>query len=187
MEFLRVGPQRNSLFIPFYRGHQMVLFIRPNSLRPQLCIIQVPINAGIADEIESYLRARIRHRLPVSPDVAFIWNSVGGGRAYNGPGLQKCLRPLLQQCGILNFKGKLPRIHDFRHSFAVNALLRWYRMGVAVDAKLPFLATYMGHSSAASTHHYLHFIEPLRTAASKRFASHYGDLVAPLQTAKGRR
>src|SRR5881296_144428 len=41
MEFLRVGPQRNSLFIPFYRGHQMVLFIRPNSLRPQLCIIQV--------------------------------------------------------------------------------------------------------------------------------------------------
>ena len=71
--------------------------------------------------------------------------------------------------------------------FAVNALLRWYRMGVAVDAKLPFLATYMGHSSAASTHHYLHFIEPLRTAASKRFASHYGDLVAPLQTAKGRR
>ena len=147
----------------------------------------LPINAGIADEIESYLRARIRHRLPVSPDVAFIWNSVGGGRAYNGPGLQKCLRPLLQQCGILNFKGKLPRIHDFRHSFAVNALLRWYRMGVAVDAKLPFLATYMGHSSAASTHHYLHFIEPLRTAASKRFASHYGDLVAPLQTAKGRR
>jgi len=69
----------------------------------------------------------------------------------------------------------------------VNALLRWYRMGAAADAKLPLLATYMGHSSAASTHYYLHFVEPLRTAASKRFASHYGDLVAPLQTAKGRR
>ena len=147
----------------------------------------LPINADIADEIESYLRARIRQRLPVSPDTAFIWNSIQGGRAYNGPGLQKCLRPLLQQCGILNSKGKLPRIHDFRHSFAVNALLRWYRMGADVEAKLPLLATYLGHGSAVSTHYYLHFIEPLRTAASKRFANHYGDLVAPLQTAKGRR
>jgi len=36
----------------------------------------------------------------------------------------------------------------------VNALLRWYRMGADVDAKLPLLATYMGHCSAASTHYY---------------------------------
>jgi len=167
-----------------YNRRDSTLLIRESKFHKSRLL---PINAGIADEIESYLRARIRHRLPVSPDVAFIWNSTQGGRAYNGPGLQKCLRPLLQQSGISNSKGKLPRIHDFRHSFAVNALLRWYRMGAAVDAKLPLLATYMGHSSAASTHYYLHFVEPLRTAASKRFASHYGDLVAPLQTAKGRR
>ena len=39
-----------------------------------------------------------------------------------------------------------------------------------------------------STHYYLHFIEPLRTAASERFANHYGELVSPLpQTARRRR
>jgi integrase len=76
--------------------------------------------------------------------------------------------------------GKPPRIHDFRHSFAVNALLRWYRTGADVEAKLPLLATYLGHGSAVSTHYYLHFIEPLRTAASERFANHYGKLVSPL-------
>jgi integrase len=76
-------------------------------------------------------------------------------------------------------KGKLPRIHDFRHSFAVNALLRWYRAGVDVEVKLPLLATYMGHGSVVSTYYYLHLIEPLRTAASERFASHYGQLVSP--------
>jgi hypothetical protein len=43
-------------------------------------------------------------------------------------------------------------------------LLRWYRAGADVEAKLPLLATYLGHGSAVSTHYYLHFIEPLRTA-----------------------
>jgi hypothetical protein len=49
------------------------------------------------------------------------------------------------------------------------------------------LATYLGHGSAVSTHHYLHFIEPLRTAASKRFAAHYGELVSPLPQPARRR
>lgn len=147
----------------------------------------LPINSGIADEIESYLSARNRRRLPVTPDTAFIWNATRGGRAYSGTSLQHCLRPLLQQCNILTAKGRLPRIHDFRHSFAVNALLRWYRLGTDVGAKLQLLATYLGHGSAVSTHHYLHFIEPLRTAASQRFAHRYGQLVTPLPRPKGQR
>ena len=48
------------------------------------------------------------------------------------------------------------------------------------------IATYMGHVSVLSTHYYLHWIEPLRTAASKRFASHYGKLVAPAPGRRGR-
>jgi integrase/recombinase XerD len=147
----------------------------------------LPINRDIAEEIERYLRARLRRRVPVSPETRLIWNATQGGRAYTGPGLQGCLRPLLQKCGITTAKGRLPRIQDLRHSFAVNALLRWYRMGADVEAKLPLLATYMGHGSAVSTHHYLHFIEPLRTAASARFASHYGELIAPLSQRKGGR
>jgi hypothetical protein len=48
------------------------------------------------------------------------------------------------------------------------------------------LATYLGHGSALSTHHYLHFIEPIRAAASERFASRYGSLVVPpVSTKKG--
>jgi hypothetical protein len=35
----------------------------------------------------------------------------------------------------------------------------------------------MGHVSIASTQYYLHFVEPLAEAASKRFAQHYGDLL----------
>jgi hypothetical protein len=52
---------------------------------------------------------------------------------------------------------------------------------------LPLLATYLGHGSALSTNHYLHFIEPIRTAASERFALHYGALITPPPARKGRR
>lgn len=147
----------------------------------------LPINGSIAEEMDKCLRARTQRKLPDSPDTALIWNAAWGGGAYSGISLRHALQPLLQKCGIVTPKGKMPRIHDFRHSFAVNALLRWYGAGADVGAKLPLLATYLGHGSAVSTHYYLHFIEPLRTAASERFANHYGELVSPPPKAVRRR
>lgn len=145
----------------------------------------LPLNGDITEELERYLYARSQRKLPISSDTVFIGNALRSGRAYSGTHLRNCLNPLLRQCRILTPKGRLPRVHDFRHSFAVNALLRWYREGAEVEAKLPLLATYMGHVSVVSTHYYLHWIEPLRTAASKRFARHYGKLVVPMQSRKG--
>ena len=37
-----------------------------------------------------------------------------------------------------------PRLHDFRHRFAVQTLVRWYQEGVDVDRHLPELSTYLG-------------------------------------------
>jgi integrase/recombinase XerD len=143
------------------------------------------LNGDIAEEVERYLHARAQRGLPVSSDTAFIGNALKDGRAYWGTSLGRCLEPMLRRCAILTPKGRLPRIHDFRHSFALNALLRWYKEGADLEAKLPLLATYMGHASIVSTHYYLQWIEPLRTAASRRFALHYGELVVPISVRKG--
>jgi integrase/recombinase XerD len=145
----------------------------------------LPIHDGIANEIEKCLAARAKLKLPSSPNTPLIWNATRGGRAYTGTGISYCIKPLFDRCGIKAASGLTPRIHDFRHSFAVNALLRWYRSGADVDAKLPLLATYLGHGSALSTHHYLHFIEPMRAAASERFAKLYGSLIVPPTSKKG--
>jgi integrase len=48
-----------------------------------------------------------------------------------------------------------PRIHGLRHSFAVNALVGWYRDGLDVQARLPWLSTYLGHREPRSTYLYL--------------------------------
>lgn len=147
----------------------------------------LPINASIVEEMDQCLRARVRRRLPVSPDTALIWNAAWSGGPYSATALRHAIQPLLQKCGISTARGQSPRIHDLRHSFAVNALLRWYRAGADVAAKLPLLATYLGHGSAVSTHYYLHLIEPLRTVASERFSNLYGELVSPLPKAARRR
>jgi integrase len=166
-----------------YNRHDSTLLIRESKFYKSRLL---PLNRDIAEEMHSYLRVRAQRKFPLSPDTALIWNVYRGGRAYSGSKLQLCLRPLLQQCSIVTSKGQLPRIHDFRHTFAVHALLRWYRQDVDIEAKLPFLATYMGHASVVSTHYYLHWIEPLRTRASERFARHYGKLVVPVLGRKGR-
>jgi site-specific recombinase XerD len=64
-----------------------------------------------------------------------------------------------------------PRIHDLRHTFAVHRLLAWYRDGGNVQARLPLLATYLGHVSMISTQVYLEITSELLQEAARRFTS----------------
>jgi len=50
---------------------------------------------------------------------------------------------------------------------------------VDVEARLPLLATWLGHVSILSTYHYLHFVEDLRLAANSRFMDSYGSIIVP--------
>jgi integrase len=62
----------------------------------------------------------------------------------------------LRECGIPHLgRGKGPRLHELRHAFAIHTLARWYREGDDLSAKLPLLATYMGHQSLVGTQRYL--------------------------------
>jgi len=171
-----------SLTLSDYNRPEGTLLIRESKFYKSRLL---SINGDIAEEVQHYLCARAQRKLPVSSDTALICNDLRNGRSYCGSALGRTVTSLLRQCSIFTPKGRLPRVHDFRHAFAVNALLRWYREGAEVEAKLPLLATYMGHASVVSTHYYLHWIEPLRTAASEKFAHHYGELVVPVPSRKG--
>lgn len=62
-----------------------------------------------------------------------------------------------------------PRLHDLRHSFAVNTLLRWYREGKSPSEHLPYLCTFLGHSKLSSTAIYLTITADLLNEANDRF------------------
>ncbi len=61
-----------------------------------------------------------------------------------------------------------PRIHDLRHTFAVNTLIGWYRDGVDVQARLPVLSTFLGHTSPEATYWYLQAAPRLLALAAER-------------------
>ena len=130
----------------------------------------VPLSDDGAREMEVYLGAR--RRLPHAGEAPLLCNRSRGLRPYTGEGLAQGLRKLFQRAGIETRSGDLPRVHDLRHAFAHQALLRWYRAGSDVQSKLPALATYMGHISIVSTQHYLALLEPFAEEASARFGRH---------------
>ena len=141
----------------------------------------VTLSSDAAREIDQYLVVRQTRQLAVSPDSALLWHRTRRGTGVYRRGTQPCdpAPPARRTDSHRDRTRAAP--HDFRHTFAVQALLRWYRAGADVNAKLPLLATYMGHVSIVSTKYYLQFVEPLATLASERFARQCGALVtAPM-------
>jgi integrase/recombinase XerD len=92
-------------------------------------------------------------------------------------------RPILRQTAELVFKRvreqaglerptcrtSRPRLHDFRHTFAMNRLVSWYREGKNVQRLLPHLSTYLGHRSVHETQRYLNMTAELTMQAGLRF------------------
>src|SRR5437588_5208569 len=87
-------------------------------------------------------------------------------------------RELLLQCGIPHAgRGKGPRIHDYRHLFALHSLRRWYRDGEDLDAKLPLLATYLGHQHLSGTQRYLHLTTEIFPEITARVEAAFGEVI----------
>lgn len=65
------------------------------------------------------------------------------------------------------------RLHSLRHSFAIHRLLKWYREGADVQAVLPLLSTYLGHSDVRYSQVYLKATGLLLREAHERFAGRW--------------
>src|SRR6266478_7978125 len=110
------------------------------------------------------------------PDAIFF--PAPSGRPFSLRTVYTLFRQLLLQCGIPHAgRGKGPRIHDYRHLFAVHTLRRWYRDGADLDAKLPLLATYLGHQHLSGTQRYLHLTAELFPEITTRADAVFGDVI----------
>jgi len=130
-----------------------------------------PLSVSTSHALEQYLRKRLQVRPHRSPDSPLLINQ--RSRRLHQCTVNETFRHLLRQSAIHHSKHTGPRIHDLRHTFAVHRLLAWYRDGQDVNARLPWLATYMGHVDVHSTQVYLQATVELIEQVNRRFHNHY--------------
>jgi integrase len=125
----------------------------------------VPVHASTLAALEAYVALR-DHLFPRRRGPCFFVSGVGT-RVLHQNFHQVFLR-LIRFAGIDAGRGRRPRLHDLRHTFAVNTLRDWYRSGADAERRLPSLSTYLGHVSPSSTYWYLTATPELLALAGKR-------------------
>jgi integrase len=136
---------------------------------------ELPLHPTTVAALDDYLRREDRPRQAGTP--ALLISSVGKRLRYGT--VQSTFQKLLHHCGIVPHSATCrPRIHDLRHSFAVNTIIDGYRAGEfgAADpgSRLAILATYLGHADPGDTYWYLSAAPELLGLAGERLERHLG-------------
>lgn len=127
----------------------------------------VPVSRSTAAALKRFLERRNAAGFSTEPTAPVFAGP--SGRAYSPTSVSVPLRVLARTLGIRGRKGGGPRIHDFRHTFAVHRLAAWYRTKAELHAKLPLLSTYLGHTTLLGTQLYLHATAELLEQVNQRF------------------
>lgn len=110
---------------------------------------------------EEVLQLCRRYHVQVSrifPDCEFFFpNRIG--QPYHKAMIDYWFHLFWNQTGVMSLNsGNPPRVHDFRHTFAVKRLNLWVQEGKDLHALLPYLSLYLGHAHLTETDYYLHFV-----------------------------
>lgn len=129
----------------------------------------VPFNQQIKNVIKKYLNWRMKqHQSQKSESKLFLGKH---NQPFNIGTMRGIFERIRQQAGIKRESNATfqPRIHDLRHTFAVNRLTVWYQENKDVQLLLPILSVYLGHKYLAHTTVYLTMTDDLLQEAKTRF------------------
>jgi integrase len=127
---------------------------------------EVPLHLSAVDALRRF--AQLRDRLCPEPGSEAFFLSTTGSRLCSSR-VRSTFRRLVRDAGLTPRSSRCrPRIHDLRHTLAVNTLLGFYRDGLEVQARLPLLSTWLGHVKPESTYWYLSAVPELLGLASHR-------------------
>jgi len=171
---IRIG-EACALRLQDVHGDEQRLYIAAGKFRKARW---VSMSDSTCRAVQQYVDRRL-HRRPRALDSPLFINE--RDRPLHHATVNQTFHRLLQRSGIPTHTPNGPRIHDLRHTFAVHRLLAWYRDRADVNARLPWLATYMGHVNIQSTQVYLHATPELIEHVDRRFHQHYLQHVKPIK------
>jgi site-specific recombinase XerD len=126
----------------------------------------IPLAPSTHTRLRHYLAARAERGHSTAPDAPFFVGEKGRRMSYSA--VRQAFHTITRRAGLRVPGRPAPRIHDLRHSATVRRLYLWYREGKNVQALLPALVTYLGHSRISSTDLYLTMTPELLAEAGKR-------------------
>jgi site-specific recombinase XerD len=166
------------LTVADYSPAQSTLFIQPSKFHKDRLI---PAGRKVCANLERLLSLR-QHLFGMPADGRFFL-LLPQRRPYHQRTVSGYFQTVLQRLRIyrprITYQGcthGTPHLHELRRAFAVHRLLKWYHQQANVDAKLPLLATYMGHSNFEHTKTYLTLTQQLLAEAGRRFARRFDRL-----------
>ncbi len=119
------------------------------------------------------------HPYPVAENYYFPGQSTKPIMLVN---LYRNFRRFLWHAGISHGgRGSGPRIHDFRHTYAVHCFKKWTEEGKDLSVYMPVLKTYMGHESFEDTTYYLRLTVDVFPDITLRMETCYPELIPLLQ------
>jgi len=134
----------------------------------------VPLHASTCKVLADYIARRKRHwaARPVSP---YLFVSSWGNRLDSGD-IHRTFYVLSRQIGLRGASASHgPRLHDMRHAFATNTLVRWYKSDQDPERRLPILSAYLGHVHVADTQWYLSGSPELMRESMRRLERRWED------------
>jgi integrase len=127
---------------------------------------ELPLHPTTAAALRRYLACRDRQRSATRTPALFI-STAGTRLLYCG--VQWTFQRLVRRAGLTARTAWCrPRLHDFRHAFAVSTLLKAYEDGSDTQQRLMLLSTYLGHVDPAASYWYLSAAPELLGKAAER-------------------
>ena len=113
----------------------------------------------------------------VSQDESIYFPNARGA-AFSATALYDIFRRLLWKAGISHGgKGKGPRFHDIRHTFAVHCLRNWVQNDFNISSALPYLSAYLGHVGLKESQRYLRLTADLFPDINKVLEDKYPGII----------
>jgi len=131
----------------------------------------VPFNQQVSQFLQKYLEWRkLRKQTNDAESYLFLDNK---GKQFNIGTMHGIFQLIRKKAGMIRKNSVCqPRIHDLRHTFAVNRLVSWYQENKDVQQLLPILSTYLGHTYLAHTSVYLTMTNELLKSANLKFENY---------------
>lgn len=137
----------------------------------------VPMSEALAERCRHY--SKKVHPFPVPTDYFF---PALGGKPITIGNVYKNFRKLMWQASIShNGRGHGPRVHDFRHTYAVHCLKKWAEQEKDLAAYLPVLKTYLGHNSFEETAYYLRLTADVFPEITLKLETCYPEIIPELE------